>query len=259
MLRKLFKYDFRCSARKALPMYVVFCVISVLFRAVDNFDLSKFGIVTLLIGNIIQIAFVALCVINVVASFGYALKRFKQNLFTDEGYLMHTLPVKASQHIWSKTFNAIVWGVFSAIMIVVGMLLAGMIKLSELKEIVTSLANTHWTAENVLSAVLALIMAVSWIMVITMFAIFCITIENTFKMLKKPVVYVPVIAVAVVIVSEITDVLISVFAKLLVNLDVSYVAKVNISEGIMCGFMILLSAIFYFVSLCLMKNKLNLE
>lgn len=259
MLRKLFKYDFRCSARRALPMYVVFCVISVLFRAVENFDLSKFGVFALLIANIIQIAFVALCVINVVAGFGYALKRFKENLFTDEGYLMHTLPVKASQHIWSKTFNAIVWGIFSAIMIVVGMLLAGMIELSDLKEIIKAFTSIHWTGENVLSAILALITAVSWIMVITMFAVFCITIENSFIMLKKPVVYVPIISVAIVIVSEITDVLINVFAKLIDSLDVSYVAKVNISEGIVCGFMILLSAIFYLFSLYLMKNKLNLE
>lgn len=259
MLRKLFKYDFRCSVRRILPIYVIFCVVSVLFRAVDNVDLTQFGVLAILIANIIEIAFVALCVINIVAGFGYALKRFKENLFTDEGYLMHTLPVKASQHIWSKAFNAILWGIFSAIMVLVGMLLSGNLAFSELKDIIKALASIHWTVENILSAGLVLIACISWILVITMFAVFCITIENSFKKLKNPAVYVPVLAVAIVVVSEITSVVINLFSKWIDKLDVSYVAKLNICEAIACGFMILLSAIFYFVSLHLMKHRLNLE
>lgn len=259
MLRKLFKYDFRCSVRRILPIYVIFCVVSVLFRAVDNVDLTQFGVLAVLIANIIEIAFVALCVINIVAGFGYALKRFKENLFSDEGYLMHTLPVKASQHIWSKTFNAILWGIFSAIMVFVGMLLSGNITFSEVKDIINALTSIHWTGENILSASLVLIACISWILVVTMFVVFCITVENSFKKLKNPVVFVPVLAVAIVVVSEITSVLINLFSKWIGKLDVSYVAKLNICEAMECVFMILLSAIFYFVSLYLMKHRLNLE
>ena len=39
----------------------------------------------------------------------YIAIRFYRNLYTDEGYLMHTLPVSASAHIWSKLIVCFIW------------------------------------------------------------------------------------------------------------------------------------------------------
>lgn len=43
--------------------------------------------------------------------------RFYKNMYTDEGYLMHTLPVTPAQLIWSKAFVGVIWQFISAIVI----------------------------------------------------------------------------------------------------------------------------------------------
>ena len=45
----------------------------------------------------------------------YTALRFYQNLFTDEGYLMHTLPVKKWELITAKGLVAVIWNVITTI------------------------------------------------------------------------------------------------------------------------------------------------
>ncbi len=52
--------------------------------------------------------------LGMIVSF-YFFARFYKNLYTDQGYLMHTLPVNAHQLIWSKTFVAFIWMIISGI------------------------------------------------------------------------------------------------------------------------------------------------
>ena len=46
----------------------------------------------------------------------YFAIRFYKNLYTDEGYLMFTLPVSRSQLIWSKLIVSMAWGILSAVL-----------------------------------------------------------------------------------------------------------------------------------------------
>ena len=45
----------------------------------------------------------------VVATYVYLAIRFQKNLFSDEGYLTHTLPVSPTKLIWSKMLVAWAW------------------------------------------------------------------------------------------------------------------------------------------------------
>lgn len=48
-----------------------------------------------------------------IAVFAYFVVRFYRNMYTDEGYLMHTLPVKSWEHILTKGFTFFIWSLIS--------------------------------------------------------------------------------------------------------------------------------------------------
>lgn len=48
-----------------------------------------------------------------IAIFAYFVVRFYRNMYTDEGYLMHTLPVKSWEHILTKGLTFFIWSIIS--------------------------------------------------------------------------------------------------------------------------------------------------
>ena len=107
MLGKLLKYEFKSTARIFLPFYIALfgvAVILKLFMALET---------TLEIMILPQVLFGILYVALMIAVFSLAYviscMRFYKNLLGDEGYLMHTLPVKPYLHIWTKLITGVVW------------------------------------------------------------------------------------------------------------------------------------------------------
>ena len=119
MVGKLIKHEFRATARVMLLVYAALAASAVLanlslrFTQVDNMFLRiVFGL------------FVAVFVVGVIAAVVVTavvmIMRFYQSLLKNQGYLMHTLPVSAHAHIWSKLIVSLVW--FAATFLLVGLL-----------------------------------------------------------------------------------------------------------------------------------------
>jgi len=108
MLGKLLKYEWRSSWRVIAAMNCFLILVTLLgifsFRSTiiqsDNQALNILGVLTLIF------YYLSIVVISVAVLIYMAL-RFYRNLYGDEGYLMHTLPVTASQHIISKILVAV--------------------------------------------------------------------------------------------------------------------------------------------------------
>jgi len=108
MLFKLLKYDFRAMWKHffliwgaALALALVNCMthsLTFMIRAGDH-D-GNIGGFTM---DILLIVFVVMFVI----CFSFVLRRFSRGLLGSEGYLMHTLPVRAWQLVLSKLISAI--------------------------------------------------------------------------------------------------------------------------------------------------------
>ena len=117
MLGKLMKYEFRATGRIFLPVYaalIVFSVVSRLLRH-SNFDIfgvfDIFGILSTVVSVIIMIGiFVVMLVLTI--------QRFRQNLMSNEGYLMMTLPLRTDSLILSKLIVTAVWAVACFIVVV---------------------------------------------------------------------------------------------------------------------------------------------
>ncbi len=50
------------------------------------------------------------------------IQRFNKNLLSDEGYLMHTLPVKPWKHIASKLLASMLWMIGSVVVALISIL-----------------------------------------------------------------------------------------------------------------------------------------
>ena len=128
MLGKLIKNEFKAVNRLMIPLhlgliavtiigrfYLQFTVFNNPGRAVVMSDNIWFG---LLNATLIVFYILALFAAALITGIYLEIIRFRKNLFTDEGYLMHTLPVTASAHIWSKLIVCLVWVIVDVILVV---------------------------------------------------------------------------------------------------------------------------------------------
>ncbi|OQB14168.1 MAG: hypothetical protein BWY15_01288 [Firmicutes bacterium ADurb.Bin193] len=109
MLRKLLKYEMKATRRVFFALYgamfaaAVLMNISMYFPYINAFKVTTFFVMFAL--------FVALAVLTLMT----IVKRFKDNLFSDEGYLMFTIPVSTEKLILSKLISALIWTALSCI------------------------------------------------------------------------------------------------------------------------------------------------
>lgn len=104
---------------------IVLSVLGMIFAATGNitdvFERNDAGSVWVFV---MYISFVMVYVLGIIAlSVGttlYFYIRFYRNLYTDQGYLMHTLPVTAHDLILSKAVVAFVWKVIGILVVSIG-------------------------------------------------------------------------------------------------------------------------------------------
>ena len=102
MLKKLLKYDLIYKYKVLIIFYVISIIVSILTRitTIDNPSLAILVINKILCGTVI--AFVVNIIVNTLMR---SWVRFKSNVYGDESYLTHTLPVKKETIYLSKTFS----------------------------------------------------------------------------------------------------------------------------------------------------------
>ncbi len=105
MVKKLFKHEFSSYWRVLIPVWIALMGVAVLGRLVQFLE-SDSTIYSIVSGS--SILFYVIGIMAALAfPFVYSVIRFYRNLFTGEGYLTFTLPVKPAQHIWVKVLTAV--------------------------------------------------------------------------------------------------------------------------------------------------------
>lgn len=117
MLAKLLKYEIKATARKFLPIYGAIIIVSMLVNLGIRFP--NLDILAGLSSFILTALFISLVVITLMT----IIQRFKNNLLSDEGYLMFTLPVSAKKLILSKLITALIWAFTSGIVALLSFLI----------------------------------------------------------------------------------------------------------------------------------------
>ncbi len=108
MLGKLIKYDIKALSRFLPVLYGTLTVITLLIR----FNMVKLIMFDAL-GMAVLFAFILLLILMVGATELFIGIHFYRSLFSDEGYLTHTLPVSSSRLLLSKTVAGSIWLIIS--------------------------------------------------------------------------------------------------------------------------------------------------
>ena len=113
MLRNLLKYELKATARLFLPIYLVMTALAVvtgLLAALGSQVSSiKLRDAVQVCSGIFGVLFGVCCVVLPFVTIYLCMRRFYDNLFKREGYLMHTLPVTPAQLILSKAIAGLLW------------------------------------------------------------------------------------------------------------------------------------------------------
>jgi len=110
MLRKLMKYEFMATGRIFLPLLGALIVLSLVNGLLGNLNLSIPHGITLFLTIILMVSIMVIVYI-------ITIQRFWQNILSDEGYLMNTLPASCDKLILSKLFVATIWGIVSSFVV----------------------------------------------------------------------------------------------------------------------------------------------
>ena len=132
MLGKLFKYENKSVSKLLTPMALAVIILPVLGALIlkmqfifgDKFEngsiiSSIFSLASGIMIFFIVIATISACFISLFI----LMQRYYKNLFSDEGYLTFTLPVKTSSIILSKLFTAVIWSVIITICTIIGVMI----------------------------------------------------------------------------------------------------------------------------------------
>lgn len=167
MLKKLMKHDWIALSKKILAINIGLLAATIL--GIISFQTplwtSNMPYLDLLAMLILLINIIAFIIAGAGVTI-YLAVFFYKNLFTDEGYLMHTLPVKSSQLILSKLFTGFLAQILTIINIIVCVLLlimgaiVGFDGFSELPEFFKAIGNIFSTIAKAMDMNLALFIIV---------------------------------------------------------------------------------------------------
>lgn len=111
MLGKLLKYEIKATGRIFLPLYMALLVFAIITKFTSAFNSEQWATPAI----ISMVIYITIMVGMFVMTFVMMIQRFHKNLLSDEGYLMHTLPVRPWQHITSKLLISMLWVIVSGV------------------------------------------------------------------------------------------------------------------------------------------------
>lgn len=126
MLGKLIKHETRATSRIFLPLYGALLILTIFTKLVMAIGAPDFfseaasnnnNVAEIILGISFTLYFVliiGICVMTLVM----IIQRFYKNLFTDEGYLMFSLPVKTWELVLSKLLVGMIWSAVCTVMII---------------------------------------------------------------------------------------------------------------------------------------------
>ena len=269
MLGKLLKYELKSTSRFMLFLYAAVLAVGTalglvirLAVALGNMEVRESSLIRtasgispiVIILIIFAAVYVMLLLVMQVMTVIMIILRFNNNLLMGEGYLMHMLPVSATEHVLSKGIIAILWEVIaaavatvSALLLMLGSgLLAEAIRQGILSEIFENLFDLVQTGTLVLAVINGIITVISMIL----HFYFCMAVGNLAN--KNKMLWAVIAFVGTNIVTSILTVVIN--SSLLRSLD-------NVVNGFMgrtAAVNAVLAAAYFIGTTWILKRRLNL-
>ncbi|MCR5108371.1 MAG: hypothetical protein K6B28_09430 [Lachnospiraceae bacterium] len=271
MLGKLIKHDFIATWKIPVSIDAALIILSILtaivLQAVPQIDDSiGMSIFTFSFVGLFYIGIIAANVVTIV----YLVIRYYRNLYTSEGYLTFTLPVKTDMIIHSKVITGTVWVFLSYLCTIISLLIAGLglfntidVPREDIIDTLREIGSVIGFSEPGFTGILVLTFIITPVStVLSMY--FCVSIGQLWQNHKV------LGAVLCIIGLYIINQLVSQFAFMgsgFYNLMLSQEADIDLAFGRVYRNMLLIiniivliqSIIYYMVCLIISRKKLNLD
>lgn len=125
MLIKLIKYDIRADYKK----YAITAAALILISIVVRFSDVKFGSLDdssdwKVLFMVLVWSFIALCGSAFLLTFIFSVVRYQKKMYSDEGYLLNTIPANPVLHILSSLITEYIWTIAIAAIDVVALIIS---------------------------------------------------------------------------------------------------------------------------------------
>ena len=187
MLGKLFKYDFKWINK---VMYIYFIILFILSIAVKIVESLEQTFLIVIIDKIVSAMFIG-CIVSIIITCVMRIwSRFITNIYKDESYLTHTLPVTKNQIFNAKMLAAILSLALSALVILACMALAYINQdtIAVIKSMYESLVNVYggvFAVCFIIGIVLIIFLEIVYFMMVGIFGIVIGYRSNSYKAIKS--------------------------------------------------------------------------
>ena len=260
MLKKLIKYDIRSLSNTLLPIYGITLLISltsVIFQKISDVT----PIFKMPMGLITALA-ILLSVGLTIITFIVGIQKYYNQIIKDEGYLIHTLPVKKHNIILSKITSQLIFQILSCIITAISITIITQIPLKDIisasEEIIKSLTD-YSSITFMLGMLLALISYITSTLLIYVSISFGQKHSN--NKIKFSVGYGIIIYIITLTLTGLIYTPLLADNKFIEELNKKMPAEsvLNIALLIIIGIMVLTSAVYFYLTTKNLEKKLNLE
>ena len=284
MLRKLIKYDFSALYKITLIMMAV-AILSGLFGGLCfrgiNFIDEETSVFLVLVSALGFFFSLVLIVVSLIVVFVFIFIRFYKHLFTDEGYLTFTLPVKRSSILFSKTLVGFTCYSLALLAVCAGLFLLFYIGTLGLLDGISSVSLTGmllneltalWEQEGAIMiayAVVILLILSAFLLLNLTLVYFCIAFATVIAKKARVIIAIGLYYGFNSIVGSLIELVLVIAAPTLssngIELllagsgDLTYNAVYLLMLFTIALFLVIVAAIFYIITLGIMERKLNLE
>lgn len=123
MLRKLFRHEIQGTWKTIVTIYAITIITSIMGCLFFEARGHKLGKVGEIIGTSLSVAYVFAVIGLFLATFIYICNRFYKTMYSDQGYLTHTLPVSPLANLNVKLIVAFLWLLFAGVIFVISVLI----------------------------------------------------------------------------------------------------------------------------------------
>lgn len=256
MLGKLIKHEWKAVAKTLFFIHLAIVAMTLVGKILVSIKAVQKS-------EILTVSMVMVYVLSVIAvgigTHIYLAMRFYKNMYTDEGYLSFTLPVKSWEHIVSKGLIAIAWMVIDGVVIFASILILAIPK-QEYMEFVNSITHANWEWLYIVEVMAAVVVGLCAVPLTYYVSISIGQLFKNHKMLFSVIVYVVIKNVQQVLGVVVT--VISMLPSAMGNMDDSTSASMTVVNSMMGGSLLLqlVSCVGFFLAIkFIMDKKLNLN
>lgn len=116
MLGKLFQNEFKCTWKTMVTIYAVVIAATVLGCLVLGVDVFNNGKIGQVMARIFILSYVFAIAALFIVTFIFLCGRFYKTMYSDQGYLTHTIPVSSLANLNVKLITSLVWLLLSGIL-----------------------------------------------------------------------------------------------------------------------------------------------